>query len=195
MKICIFGGTFDPPHIGHLIIAEMVKESEDFDKMIFIPAGIPPHKAETDVSTIEDRLAMLRLALEGNKNFELSNVEIKRGGISYAIDTIRELKQRYNLKSREIYFLIGSDSLKEFHTWHEPEKILEESQVLVAARPGFRPSWISPEILSHIHFANVPQIEISSSLLRQRIIAGLTVRYAVPYPVEAYILEKGLYRR
>ncbi len=195
MKVCLFGGTFDPPHIGHLIIAETVKETEGFDKMIFVPAGIPPHKTKSDLSTIEDRLIMLRLALEGNENFELSNVEIKRGGVSYAIDTIRELKKRYNLKSKEIYFLMGSDTLKEFHTWHKPEEILEESQVLVAARPGFRPSWISPDILSHIHFANVPQIEISSSLLRQRIIARQTVRYAVPAAVEEYILEKGLYRR
>jgi len=195
MKVCLFGGTFDPPHIGHLIIAETVKETEGFDKMIFVPAGIPPHKTKSDLSTIEDRLIMLQLALEGNEKFELSNVEIKRGGVSYAIDTIRELKKRYNLKSKEIYFLMGSDTLKEFHTWHKPEEILEESQVLVAARPGFRPSWISPEILSHIHFANVPQIEISSSLLRQRIIARQTVRYAVPAAVEEYILEKGLYRR
>ena len=195
MKVCLFGGTFDPPHVGHLIIAETVKETEGFDKMIFVPASIPPHKTKTDLSTIEDRMAMLQLALEGNENFQLSDVEIKRGGVSYAIDTIRELKKRYDLKSKEIYFLMGSDTLKEFHTWHQPEKILEESQVLIAARPGFRPSWISAEILSHIHFANVPQIEISSSLLRERIISGLTIRYAVPDSVDEYIREKRLYNQ
>ena len=82
MKVCLFGGTFDPPHIGHLIIAETVQETEGFDKMIFVPASIPPHKTKTDLSTIEDRMSMLRLALKGNENFQLSDVEIKRGGIS-----------------------------------------------------------------------------------------------------------------
>jgi len=194
MKVCLFGGTFNPPHVGHLIIGETVRELENFDKMIFIPAFIPPHKDESDISAVVERLTMLRLCLDKNEKFELSDVEIKRETISYTIETIRELKSRYNLDRNHIYFLMGSDSLLEFHQWKNHEEILSECKVLVAARPGFRSSQISTAILSKVRFTNVPQIEVSSSQIRERIRRGLTVRYMVPDRVWEYIQRKGLYR-
>lgn len=193
MKVCIFGGTFDPPHIGHLIIAEAIKESENIDRMIFVPAFLPPHKEATEFSSVEDRLKMLKLSLIETDNFELSNIEIKRGGVSYSIETIREIKEEFELTREEIYFLIGSDSLIEFHNWKNPEKILRESQVIVALRPGFRPSKISQEYLSKIWFSNVLQVEISSSQIRQRVHSGLSIKYLVLDSVLEYIKEKELY--
>ncbi|MFQ6674102.1 MAG: nicotinate-nucleotide adenylyltransferase [Fidelibacterota bacterium] len=195
MKVCLFGGTFDPPHVGHFIIAEAIKESEKFDKMIFIPVFMPPHKEEMRVSSVEDRLEMLHLCLDPDENFELSEVEIKRGGVSYTIDTLKEVESTYQLGADSIYFLMGSDSLLEFHTWKNHELILKQCRVLVAARPGFRPSRIPPRVLARIRFANMPQIEISSSLIRDRVAHGLTIRYMVLDPVREYIAEKGLYRQ
>lgn len=193
MKICLFGGTFDPPHVGHLIIAETIKESEGFDKMIFVPAFSPPHKEETPLSSVEDRLEMLRLSLSNHPALEVSNVEIKRGGVSFTIETIREVKSGYGLDRRHLTFLMGSDSLVEFHTWKDYGDILRECRVLVATRPGFRPSRIPPDILSQVRFANMPQIEISSSQIRDRVRNGLTIRYMVLDPVRTYILENNLY--
>ncbi|MDP6456225.1 MAG: nicotinate-nucleotide adenylyltransferase [Candidatus Marinimicrobia bacterium] len=193
MRICLFGGTFDPPHIGHLIIAETIKESERFDKMIFVPAFHPPHKNDSNLSSIEDRLEMLRLSVSHDETFELSDIEIERGGISYTIDTILELKSRYSLTKRDIYFLMGSDSLLQFHIWKDHLAILKECRVLVAIRPGFRSSRIAPDIMAQIRFANMPQFEISSSQIRRKARSGQTIRYMVLDPVWKYIQEKGLY--
>ena len=120
MKKCIFGGTFDPPHIGHLLIAQTICEAEEFDKIIFVPALKNPHKSVGVTSPIDKRLKMLEIAVEGNPHFEISDIEIKRGGISYSLDTIRHIKKEQNLKCEELYFLIGSDILNDFHKWHEP---------------------------------------------------------------------------
>lgn len=193
MKICLFGGTFDPPHVGHLIIAETIKESERFDKMIFVPAFHPPHKDDSNLSSIEDRLEMLRLSVNHDETFELSDIEIERGGISYTIETVRELKQRYGLTKRHIYFLMGSDALLQFHRWKDHLSILKECRVLVATRPGFRSSRISPNIMGQIRFANMPQFEISSSQIRRRVRDRKTIRYMVLDPVWEYIRKHKLY--
>lgn len=192
MKLCLFGGTFDPPHLGHLVIAETIKESECFDRILFIPASNPPHK-KSHISPIKNRLEMLRLALKDNKHFDVSDIDIERGGVSYSIETIKESKDKFNIHSDNLYFLIGSDSLLDFNRWNKYESILDECKVIVALRPGFRPSRIDPNILSKIQFANIPQIEVSASDIRRRIRNGSTVRYMVSDPVMKYILEKGLY--
>ena len=191
MKICLFGGTFDPPHIGHLLIAQTVCEAEHFDKILFIPANKPPHK---DVNTsLEDRLAMLNTAVEGNPNFHISDVEIRRGGISYTIDTVKMIKEDFVHESDEIFYLIGSDSLMDFHNWKAPRGILDECQVVVAIRPGFRPSDIPAWILHRIQFANIPRFEISSTNIRHRWKENKTIRYMVTLPVWEYIHEHNLY--
>jgi len=191
MRICLFGGTFDPPHIGHLLVAQTVCEAEDFDKVLFIPAFQPPHKR--DITPVDERISMLELAVEGNPNFEISDVELKRKGVSYTIDTVKAIKTEMSLKNNEIFYLMGSDSLLEFQHWKEPEGILNECQVIVAIRPGFRPSDIPSWILQRIQFANIPRFEISSTNIRHRWVENKTIRYMVTLPVWEYIEKNNLY--
>ena len=191
MRICLFGGTFDPPHIGHLLIAQTICEAENFDKILFIPANKPPHKKVN--TSLDDRLAMLNIAVEGNPNFEISDIEIRRGGVSYTIDTVKMVKEEIDQENDEIFYLIGSDSLMDFHNWKDPRGILDECQVLVAIRPGFRPSDIPAWILHRIQFANIPRFEISSTNIRHRWVENKTIRYMVTLPVWEYIHEHNLY--
>ncbi len=193
MKICLFGGTFDPPHIGHLLIAQTICEAENFDKIIFIPALIPPHKQTSPLTPVHLRIEMLKSAVASNPRFEISDIEIQRGGVSYSIDTIRQIKTDMGLKSENVFFLIGSDTLGQFHRWKDPEKILDECQVIVALRPGFKPSEIKSWILSKVQFANIPRIEISSTTIRKRWRENKTIRYMVTQPVWEFINKHNLY--
>lgn len=193
MKICLFGGTFDPPHLGHLIVAQTICEAEQFEKIIFIPACISPHKRDNDLTAVELRLEMLQLAVEGNPNFEISDIEIRRGGVSYTVDTITAIKAAKGLSREELYFLIGSDTLATFQTWKKPREILELCRVIVALRPGFRPGDIPSWILRRIQFANIPRIEISSHIVRLRWRSNKTIRYMVSQPVWEYINAHNLY--
>jgi len=191
-KICLFGGTFDPPHIGHLLVAQTIFEAENFYKIVFVPTFKTPQK--NNITDIKDRLAMLRMGVTSNPNFEISDLEIQRGGTSYTIDTIREYKSDQDYDSRELYYLIGSDSLQKFYTWKEPREILDECQVIVALRPGFRPSDISNWILRKVRFASIPRFEISSSTIRSRWQENKTIRYMVTQPVWEYINDHGIYK-
>ena len=191
MKICLFGGTFDPPHIGHLLIAQTVYEAENFDKILFIPAYAPPHK--NGVTPMKHRIKMVKIAISDNPNFEYSDVDIVRKGISYTIDSIVDIKRNYKLTNDEIYYLIGSDSLIDFKNWKDSKEILDECNVIVAIRPGFRPSDIPHWILQKVHFANIPRFELSSSKIRSRWVKDLTIRYMVTLPIWEYINENNLY--
>ena len=193
MKTCIFGGTFDPPHIGHLLIAQTIIESENFERLIFVPANISPAKQGKVISSTKKRLDMLNMALVGNDNFEISDFEINKGDISYTIDTINEFAQNRNLEKKDLYFLMGSDTLREFHKWKDPKKIMNLCNIIVAIRPGFTPSDIPQWILDEVHFANIPQFEISSTNIRARWRDGKTIRYMVPKDVWKYINKNGLY--
>ena len=193
MKTCLFGGTFDPPHFGHLIVAQTIFEAEHFDKIVFIPAHIPPHKKGQKISSLELRLEMLKIAIKDNPNFEISDIEIKRGGISYSLETIRDYKDQTELSRDELFYLIGSDSLKLFYAWENPKAILKECQLIVAIRPGFRPSDIPNWILAKVQFANIPRIEISSSQIRARWVEDKTIRYMVTQPVWKFINENNIY--
>ena len=191
-KICLFGGTFDPLHIGHLLVAQTIFEAENFDNIVFIPTFKTPRK--NNITHIKDRLAMLRMGVTSNPNFEISDLEIQRGGTSYTIDTVKEYKSDQDYDSRELYYLIGSDSLQKFYTWKEPREILDECQVIVALRPGFRPSDISNWILRKVRFASIPRFEISSSTIRSRWQENKTIRYMVTQPVWEYINDHGIYK-
>lgn len=191
MKICIFGGTFDPPHIGHLLIAQTVCEVEDFDKILFVPAYSPPHKNQ--ITDIEHRINMVKIAIRDNPKFEYSDVDVIRKGTSYTFDTIVDIKKRMSVSKDEIYYLIGSDSLIDFKNWKKPRKILREAKVIVAIRPGFSPSDIPHWILQEVHFANIPRFELSSSTIRSRWIKDLTIRYMVTLPIWDYINKNKLY--
>jgi nicotinate-nucleotide adenylyltransferase len=193
VKTCLFGGTFDPPHFGHLIVAQTIFEAKHFDKIVFVPAHIPPHKKERKISSVAFRLEMLKIATMDNPNFEISDIELKRGGISYSLETIHTYKEQTGLDREDLYYLIGSDSLKQFQTWQNPKAILEECQLIVAIRPGFRPSDIPNWILAKVQFANVPRIEISSTQIRARWVEDKTIRYMVTQPVWTYINKHNLY--
>ena len=193
MKICLFGGTFDPPHFGHLILAQTIFEAEHFDQIVFVPAHTSPHKDKTAVSSVKLRKEMVKIAIQENPNFILSDIEIKRGGVSYSFDTIIEYKEKTGIDSKNLFYLIGSDSLKTFHSWHNSDQILDECQIIVAIRPGFRPSDINNEILARIQFANIPRIEISSTQIRKRWREDKTIRYMVSQSVWEYINENKLY--
>ena len=193
MKICLFGGTFDPPHFGHLILAQTIFEAEHFDQIVFVPAHTSPHKDKTIVSSVNLRKEMVKIAIQENPNFILSDIEIKRGGISYSFDTIIEYKKKTGIDSKNLFYLIGSDSLKTFHSWHNSDQILDECQIIVAIRPGFRPSDINNQILARIQFANIPRIEISSTQIRKRWSEDKTIRYMVSQSVWEFINENKLY--
>ncbi len=193
MKTCIFGGTFDPPHIGHLLIAQTIIESENFERLIFVPANISPAKKGKIISSSKKRLDMLNMALTGNENFEISDFEINKGDVSYTIDTITEFANTLNLDKKDLYFLMGSDTLGGFHNWKDPKKSMSLCNIIVAIRPGFTPSDIPQWILDKVHFANIPQFEISSTTIRARWRDGKTIRYMVPKEVWEYINKNGLY--
>ena len=193
MKVCLFGGTFDPPHLGHLIIAQTIFEAENFDQIVFVPAYQPPHKNGMKISSVDQRLEMLKIAISENPNFVMSDLEIQRKGLSYSIDTIIEYKKQNNLSSDELFYLMGSDSLKQFKKWKEPKMIINESRVIVAIRPGFRPSDIPNWILAKIQFASIPRIEISSTTIRDRWAEDKTIRYMVTESVWQYINKNKLY--
>ncbi len=193
MKTCIFGGTFDPPHIGHLLIAQTVFESENFERLIFVPANISPAKKNGDSSPPEERSKMLEMSLTNNPNFEISDLEIKREGISYTIDTIKEVADKLKLDKNNLFFLMGSDTLKGFHNWKNPEEIIKLCNIIVAIRPGFTPSDIPQWVLDNVRFANIPRFEVSSTNIRRRWREGKTIRYMVPKEVWEYINEKELY--
>ena len=193
MKVCLFGGTFDPPHLGHLIIAQTIFEAENFDQIVFVPAYQPPHKNGMKISPVDQRLEMLKIAISENPNFIMSDLEIQRKGLSYSIDTIIDYKKQSNLNSDELFYLMGSDSLKQFKKWKDTKKIIDECRVIVAIRPGFRPSDIPNWILAKIQFASIPRIEISSTTIRDRWIDNKTIRYMVTESVWQYINKNKLY--
>ncbi|MDD5764895.1 MAG: nicotinate-nucleotide adenylyltransferase [Candidatus Marinimicrobia bacterium] len=193
MNLCVFGGTFDPPHNGHLRIADAVQKEFAFDHILFVPAFIPPHKTHQTCSASEHRLAMLKLAIAGSPHFKISDIEIKRQGVSFTVDTLREIQAKWKITKSETFLLIGGDSLTEFTTWHEPENILNLANVIVACRPGFDTDSVSPEILSQVRFAKTPLLDISSNELRKRIRNGQTVEESIPSKVLDYIRDKNLY--
>ena len=191
MNIGIFGGTFDPPHLGHLIVAESVQEQLDLGMVLFIPTYSPPHKADGAVAAPSHRLKMVQLAVADNASFKVSDIEVRRGGKSYTADTLRSLHALY--RGDNLTLIIGSDNLRIFPSWKDPEEILRMCQVVVIDRPGIRRSVIEHPYVQKVRFVQVPNIEISGSDIRQRIQAGQSIRYLVTGSVRAYIDEHHLY--
>ena len=187
MKIGILGGTFNPVHIGHLILAEEAREKLGLDKVIFIPANLPPHKDNIDIANPQARLKMLRFALKGNKHFAVSDIEIKRSGRSYTIDTIKALKDKYS--DDELYFIIGSDLLKYLEEWKDLNEIFKIVKFIVATRPGYP----LENIPAYIKTLGIRAVDISGFSVRQCIKEGKSFRYLVPEAVFVYINKTKLY--
>jgi len=211
MRIGIFGGTFNPIHLGHLIVAEEIREGFSLERIFFVPSARPPHKSEPERMDAEDRLEMTRLAVEGNPHFDLSVIEHQRPGLSYSVDTVESFRREYG-KDAELFFILGADVFSEINTWHEPERLIGLCNFIVISRPGFslektlgfftaifgiRAEPGSRQIpLPNGHFLyllDVTPIGISSTLIRARIREGRSVKYLLPESVASYIISNCLY--
>ncbi len=193
-KIGLFGGTFDPVHNGHLIIAEFLRDELGLDEIWFIPAKIHPLKNNQEITPASHRLKMLELAVAGNRRFRVNDVELKREGVSYTIDTLNELREQYRDISPRFYLFIGMDNVNDLYRWREPHQVLEKSQVVAFGRPGFQPDERAKQFLPRIKFIHVPLLEISSTFIRERIRKGRSVRYLIPDEVNDYVVKNKLYR-
>jgi len=187
MKIGILGGTFNPPHIGHLILAQTLTEKLKLNKFFLIPTNMPPHK-NTYLIDAKHRLNMVKLAIENNPTFELLDWEVKRGGISYTIDTVKELKKKF--PQDEFFLIMGSDLANDFYTWKHYREIKRLVKIVIAKREIF------PIKKKNSFFAlDIIQINITSSLVREYIRKGVSVRYLIPEKVFGYIKKNRLYRK
>jgi len=195
----ILGGTFDPPHLGHLILAEVAADALDLAAVLFVPAADPPHKAPSTVTaSAEDRVAMVKLAIAGNPRFRLSGVDVDRPGPHYSVDMIRLLRLEY--PGAEFVFLIGEDSLRDLPTWSRPRDLIALARLGVMRRPGVEADLDAleaalPGLSARLAWLDAPRIEIASSVLEQELQAGRSVRYRIPDPVIAYIRTHHLYRK
>jgi nicotinate-nucleotide adenylyltransferase len=216
VRVGVLGGTFDPVHNGHLILAEHARDALALDLVLFIPAGEPWRKSDRAITPGARRLDMLRLAIEGNDGFGLSDVELRRAGPTYTADTLETLAgERLD---DEFWFIIGADALVDMPNWHEPERIIRHARLAVAPRrPPSPPPWAdahtmsakeiqqavtvrtaqfrTPAFRSRIEQFTMPEIDISSTDIRDRVAASRSIRYLVPDPVRQYIEDQHLYRR
>ena len=192
MKIAILGGTFDPPHLGHLILADTVIKELDYDKVLFIPSKIPPHKNISGEVSNEDRLNMLKLSIKDDKRFSFDDYELKSEGISYSIKTLNYLYQNYNIDGK-IALIIGADLIKDFHKWKEPEKISELANIVAVNREENENLFKENIEKYKIKIIIAPRIDISSTLIRERIKKNKAFRYFLNDKVYDYIISNKLY--
>ncbi|WAA11526.1 nicotinate-nucleotide adenylyltransferase [Fervidibacillus halotolerans] len=185
-KVGILGGTFDPPHIGHLIIADQVWQQCQLDEIWFMPNYLPPHKEKTSTTTNSDRIQMLKYAIEGHPAFKIELIEMERNGKSFTYDTIRLLKKRE--PDKKFYFIIGADMIEYLPNWHKIDQLMKLISFIGVNRPGFKRETTYP-----IHYVEIPSIQISSSMIRNFIAKGMSVKYLLPEAIIQYIEEHGLY--
>lgn len=196
-RIGIFGGTFDPVHLGHLIVAEVLRVRLDLDEVRFLPAGRPPHKPDQTLSADYDRIAMLRLAIKATPHFSISLMEIEREGPSFTADTVESLRRDLP-EDGELYFLMGQDSMRDLPKWHQPSRIVRSARIGVARRPGVDVNiddveTAIPEARGRVALVDVPLIGISSSDVREAVANRGPFWFQVLPEVADYIVEKGLY--
>ena len=197
-KIGIMGGTFDPIHFGHLATAEAVRENFSLDEILFIPAARPPHKLGKKVTDEHHRLQMTILATQSNKFFKVSDMELKRTGLSYTLDTMNELHKIFG-RSTELFFIIGADSLADLFKWHAAKELVAKCHFIATTRQGVDADFSAVEKFfgaiakEHIHRVTTPGFEISSTNIREKIRLGRSIKYLVPEVVEDYILREKIY--
>ncbi|ADD02134.1 nicotinate-nucleotide adenylyltransferase [Thermoanaerobacter sp. CM-CNRG TB177] len=201
LRLGIMGGTFDPIHYGHLVTAEAVRAEFKLDKVIFVPAGNPPHKVKRKVTDKKHRYLMTILATITNPFFEVSTIEIDREGYTYTIDTIKEFKKIYGDKT-QLYFITGADAVLEILTWKSADELLKMCNFVAATRPGVEGDRIDEELNkirkfygNVIYKVTVPSLAISSTDIRERVAGGRPIKYLLPESVERYIQKYGLYKK
>jgi len=198
VRLGVFGGTFDPPHLGHLILAAEAQAQLGLDKILFVLTADPPHKRDHAITPVEDRLAMLTAAIRGQGIFQLSRVEVDRPGPHYALDTMRLLAKEH--KGRQLVYLIGGDSLQDLPNWDRPQELVSACDALGAMRrPGTRIDLADleralPGLTAKLEFVDAPLLEISSSEIRERVRDGGHHRFYLPGAVYQLIRERGLYK-
>lgn len=192
MRVGIIGGTFDPPHNGHLYMADKLRTLYKLDKVIFIPAGVPPHKKSRITKAIH-RYNMLLLAVGQRRYFMTSDIELKKPGMSFTFDTLELLKKKFAQKA-ELFFIVGADSILEITTWKNYQKLLESYRFIVVMRPGYNLSKLSKSISKKISVAKIKGLAISSTDVRLRVREKIPITYFVPQKVEEYIYKYKLYR-
>ncbi len=194
----IFGGTFNPIHMGHLRLAQEVCKRMDLEKIVFVPDALPPHKLGTGFAPAQDRFNMVQLAIQEYPNFIVSDIELRRTGLSYTIDTLRELHDIH--PNKDLYFIIGADSVQQLHTWHNAHEMIQLATFVGVVRPGY--DAVLDEAVKHfgeiakkrILLLDTPKYDISATKIRERIAEGLPIDGLVPDCVKQYIEDKGLYR-
>lgn len=200
----IFGGSFNPIHAAHLVVAERARDERSLDRMLFIPARQPPHKPAKPVAPAADRLRMVELAIQGNDSFGASRLELDRAGPSYTLTTVRQLRDGLG-KDAELFLVLGADSVHDIPTWWHARDLVREVEIIPVVRPGYS---LEKDLddLSHMFgvdwarrvrelTVHAPPMDISSTEIRERVAAGRSIRYLVPEPVRQYILSRGLYGR
>ncbi|MEA5085341.1 MAG: nicotinate-nucleotide adenylyltransferase [Lachnospiraceae bacterium] len=199
-NFAILGGTFDPIHFGHISVAEAVLNQTNVEKVLLIPSGKPPHKEHEDVSDGCTRLEMARLAVEGHKNMLVSSIEIDRGGMTYTVDTVAQLKELLG-DEVEFKFIMGADAIHYITTWKDYKHLLHLCSFIAVTRPGYNKNAMAKEIEKmeehfkcDIEFIEIPPVDVSSSQIRENIGNGISINGMVPDKVEDYILKKGLYK-
>lgn len=199
-RLGIYGGSFDPVHWGHLLLAENAREQLSLDRVVFVPAATPPHKRGHELAPARDRLEMLRLAVGGVEAFEVSSYEVDRGGVNYSFETLAHFRE--SVPEAELFFLLGADMAADLPNWRHPERVCELAMPVVVRRPGCPDvddatlaPFVSPERLAAIwaHQVRMPLIGLSSTEIRRRVAAGQSVRFQLPRAVEKYIQTQRLY--
>lgn len=198
-RLGIMGGTFDPIHYGHLVAAESARIELDLDKVLFIPTGIPPHKIERQVTDANLRFEMVEMSIRNNQNFKVSRLEIEREGPTYTIDTLRILQELF--PEQELYFITGTDALRELLTWKKPEEIIKLARIVGASRPGYDSHDLLTKINRKYPFTKdrisqleVPALAISSTDIRARVQNHKSIRYLLPDEVRLFIKKNNLYQ-
>ncbi len=211
-KVGLFGGTFNPIHLGHLRAAEEIREEFGLKRIIFIPAGIPPHRPLEEVVSFADRYEMVKLAIASNPSFEVSDIEGRQKRLSYTVETLKYFSQQN--QDDEYYFIVGLDAFIEIHTWKSPQELLRLAHFIVMPRKGLKKEEILKPLKmvfsqsvflrkdicqlptkKNVYFCDISSLNISATFIRQLLSQGKSIRYLVPEAVADYIYQKGLYRR
>jgi nicotinate-nucleotide adenylyltransferase len=199
MKLGVLGGTFDPIHLGHLLIAETVRETLNLERLLFVPAGDPPHKQDVAKTAAHHRRAMVEMAIENNPYFELSPIDLERPGPHYSVDTVHLVRHRYAVSAEECFFVMGSDSLQDLPAWFNPDKLILLCRLAVVHRAGYQPNVDDleqriPGLNARLEWVPIAlSSDLASATIRKRVRAGQSIRYQVPDRVRVYIKQHQLY--